>query len=54
MNKLLTCLLAISDAAITNAFATHTVRSMEFGGDPGTLAMTKAIAKSCHSMQTSL
>jgi 3-isopropylmalate dehydrogenase len=42
------------DAAITNAFATHTVRPMEFGGDMGTLAVTKAIAESCHSMQTSL
>jgi hypothetical protein len=42
------------DAAITNAFATHTVRPMEFGDDMGTLAVTKAIAESCHSMQTSL
>ena len=42
------------DAAITNAFATHTVRPMEFGGDMGTLAVTKAIAESCHSMQTRL
>jgi 3-isopropylmalate dehydrogenase len=42
------------DAAITNAFATHTLRPMEFGGDMGTVAVTKAIAESCHSMQVIL
>jgi len=42
------------DAAITNAFATNTGRPMEFGGDMGTVEVTKAIAESCHSMQTRL
>ena len=45
------CLL---DAAITAAFRKNTIRPMEFGGNMGTVAVTRAIAESCHTMRSRL
>ena len=42
------------DTAITTAFETNTIRPIEFGGNMGTVAVTRAIAESCHPIQTSL
>ena len=42
------------DTAITTAFETNTIRPMEFGSNMGTVAVTRAIAESCHPIQTSL
>lgn len=44
------CLL---DAAITTTFK-NTIRPMEFSGNMGTVAVTRAIAESCHTMQSRL
>ena len=42
------------DHAITAAFKNNNVRPMEFGGDMGTRAVTKAIAESCQNLPASL
>ena len=42
------------DHAIAAAFENNIVRPMEFGGDMGTRAVTKAVAKSCQNLPVSL
>ena len=42
------------DHAITAAFENYNARPMEFGGDMGTKAVTKAIAESCQNLPADL